>query len=526
MDTNRQKLRGMFMKKSIGKILLCLCTTFLVILMTITASAHSGRTDGSGGHNDNRNASGLGGYHYHCGGYPAHLHTDGYCPYTDVFPSSVQINAPKTTLKIGESVDLTATVYPSNACDDYVYWSTSNSSVATVSSGYVVAKQYGTAIITAETFNGKKRSVTITVKEITATKVTVSGLPEKEHYYIGDKFSLISSIIPENVDNPTIIWSSSDKKIATVSKKGKVELLAEGNVEIRATASNGVVGKAIINVEEKYVESVDIAEKKMDMLVLEDTTLKATVEPSDATHPELTWTVKDPSIVSVDENGKITAVSCGKTTITATSTNGVSDSIVVKVNEIKAESLEINGPSSVLVESNATFTWTIMPEDTTFKIVEWSVDDETVATISEEGILVAKKVGKVVVTAQQKDVSNTINVEILPIKVEDIIISTNTEEGISKGDTVSFFAEVLPANATYPDIEWGVSDTSVATIDENGVLTAIKGGSVIITATAGDGFSVEYEAFVSDPVLAVFGLGFMGVVIGAVVTIIVKKKKK
>jgi hypothetical protein len=46
------------------------------------AEAHSGRTDSSGGHKDNKNKSGLGSYHYHCGGYPAHLHTNGVCPYS------------------------------------------------------------------------------------------------------------------------------------------------------------------------------------------------------------------------------------------------------------------------------------------------------------------------------------------------------------------------------------------------------------------------------------------------------------
>lgn len=49
---------------------------------TITAQAHSGRTDGNGGHKDNHNKSGLGGYHYHCGGYDAHLHNNGVCPYS------------------------------------------------------------------------------------------------------------------------------------------------------------------------------------------------------------------------------------------------------------------------------------------------------------------------------------------------------------------------------------------------------------------------------------------------------------
>ena len=76
---------------------------FLIALLVIcslvaTVSAHSGRTDSSGGHKDNKNKSGLGSYHYHYGGYSAHLHTNGYCPYTDTFPSSVKISAEKTDL--------------------------------------------------------------------------------------------------------------------------------------------------------------------------------------------------------------------------------------------------------------------------------------------------------------------------------------------------------------------------------------------------------------------------------------------
>lgn len=54
----------------------------------ITAEAHSGRTDSRGGHRDNKNKSGLGSYHYHCGGYPAHLHPNGVCPYSGQSSSS------------------------------------------------------------------------------------------------------------------------------------------------------------------------------------------------------------------------------------------------------------------------------------------------------------------------------------------------------------------------------------------------------------------------------------------------------
>lgn len=63
-------------------------------LMVIVAEAHSGRTDANGGHKDNKNVSGLGSYHYHCGGYPAHLHENGVCPYAN---TSVNTEVPKTS---------------------------------------------------------------------------------------------------------------------------------------------------------------------------------------------------------------------------------------------------------------------------------------------------------------------------------------------------------------------------------------------------------------------------------------------
>lgn len=58
-----------------------------------TVSAHSGRTDSNGGHRDNRNVSGLGSYHYHCGGYPPHLHENGVCPYASGASSSSSTDA-------------------------------------------------------------------------------------------------------------------------------------------------------------------------------------------------------------------------------------------------------------------------------------------------------------------------------------------------------------------------------------------------------------------------------------------------
>ena len=66
------------MKKRISSfVIICI----FILTIPLTVFSHSGRTDSSGGHRDNKNKSGLGNYHYHCGGYPAHLHTYGGCPY-------------------------------------------------------------------------------------------------------------------------------------------------------------------------------------------------------------------------------------------------------------------------------------------------------------------------------------------------------------------------------------------------------------------------------------------------------------
>lgn len=73
-------------KRFVSMLAVCMLCTWMpqTVMDTpnlIVAEAHSGRTDGHGGHRDNKNKSGLGSYHYHCGGYPAHLHTNGVCPY-------------------------------------------------------------------------------------------------------------------------------------------------------------------------------------------------------------------------------------------------------------------------------------------------------------------------------------------------------------------------------------------------------------------------------------------------------------
>ena len=166
------------MKKNNKKTISILLTILTIISIGVNSYAHSGKTDSSGGHKDNNNKSGLGSYHYHCGGYPAHLHTNGVCPYsssstkttstvpTTIVVTDIKINENVTSMKEGESKKLTATITPNDATDKNITWKSSDESIATVSTtGEVVAKKYGTVDITATSSNGKTSTIKIDIKE-------------------------------------------------------------------------------------------------------------------------------------------------------------------------------------------------------------------------------------------------------------------------------------------------------------------------------------------------------------------------
>lgn len=307
----------------------------VICSLVTTVSAHSGRTDSSGGHKDNQNKSGLGSYHYHCGGYPAHLHTSGYCPYRDKFPSSVKVKAEKTVLGIGEEITLTATVSPSNACDKDVDWKSSDSSVVSIRNGVATAVGHGTATISASTFNDKVGKIKITVKEIEAEKLTISTPPTA--LFVGDTSKLVCTIAPDNVDNTTIIWGSSNTEVATVSSEGEVLAKSAGVTTISATASNGISTSFELKVQIREVVSVVIDTANLTLAVGEKARLNATTAPENATFPDLSWSSSNEDLLTVSKDGEITAIKCGVATITATSANGISNTIEIEIKETPTE---------------------------------------------------------------------------------------------------------------------------------------------------------------------------------------------
>lgn len=330
----------------------------LIVVLSMTAMAHSGRTDGSGGHRDNKNKSGLGSYHYHCGGYPAHLHKNGVCPYKSggsssssssgtskpktVYATRITAKSVPSKMNLGETALLEATVYPSNAEDKIITWESLNTGVLRVSStGKLTAVGAGTATITAKTERGTTKKFEITVNEVLAKSISITN--SGTEILVGDSKTLECKFSPENTSIKTVRWESSDESIISVSSLGKITANNHGKATITATHRN-LTDSIEIEVRPIKAESVTIVfpqeiEKNDDGIpkVKKETylLLMAEISPENASYKEVKWEVDNDTIASIDADGLFTAKEEGSVIVTASTKDGVigKTKIVIHSNE-------------------------------------------------------------------------------------------------------------------------------------------------------------------------------------------------
>lgn len=268
------------MKNKIKRLSKIIALLGILLAFPTTILAHSGKTDSSGGHKDKNNVSGLGSYHYHCGGYPAHLHDGGVCPYSGSAKSStttksttnnskastakaessteaknievenVILKASKSKIEINEELAIVATVTPISANNKSLTWKSSDNSIATVSSsGVVKAIKDGTVSITATSSNGKSDTLNITVNK-PKINVTELNLDESDiTLETGNENRIIANVLPYNATDKTIKWTSSNNEVARV-EDGKIKALKAGEVTITAETSSGIIKTCHVKVAE------------------------------------------------------------------------------------------------------------------------------------------------------------------------------------------------------------------------------------------------------------------------------------
>lgn len=258
------------------------------------------------------------------------------------------------------------------------------------------------------------------------------------------------------------------------------------------TAENGSARKYTVSLCTKAAVT-GVSLDKTEITVIEGyktETLTATVAPANAGNKAVTWTSADETIATVDENGVVTGLKEGTTTITVTTKDQEKSAeckVTVKAYET-VNSIELPVASSVKKNEMVTLNATVLPETAANKDVTWTSEDETIAKVDEDGVVTGLKEGYTTITATAKDerletsVTATciVTVEIVPL--ESISISPMKQVAVGKKKQAT--TKATPADASVQDVIWESSDEAVATVDKDGVITGIGAGSVTITATA------------------------------------------
>ena len=258
------------------------------------------------------------------------------------YVTGVTLNKSSISIAVGQSETLTATITPANATDKTVLWSSDNSSVAAVgNTGKVTTEGTGTATITVTTTDGEfSATCTVTVTHnaenktpddyaVTVTQPVTSVTLDKSSstIIVGGTDTLTATIAPYGATDSTVKWNSSNKNVATVDDNGNVNAVAAGTAKITVTTNDGrFIATCVVTVDTQPVTGIIIngnyAGGGFEVKVGQTYDLTTTIIPFNATNQAVTWSSNDPTVGTVDDNGKVTAVGVGTAFITAKTVDG------------------------------------------------------------------------------------------------------------------------------------------------------------------------------------------------------------
>lgn len=238
---------------------------------------------------------------------------------TNVYVKKIMLNKTKATVLSDKSVKLVAKVYPKNANNKKLLWTSSNKRIATVEKGVVVGLRKGTVKITVKSTDGSKLSaqcvVTVkqAVKNIKLNKTLITGRK-------GTKVTLKAKVTPTKADNRIVKWQSSNKKIATVNKKGVVTVKGKGCAVIKCTSGDGsgVYSKCVVNNSSK-AKSIKLNKKSAKISAGLGLKLKATVKGN---CKEVLWKSSNNKVATVTDSGIVKGIENSKAVISAQTMDG------------------------------------------------------------------------------------------------------------------------------------------------------------------------------------------------------------
>ncbi len=406
---------------------------------------------------------------------------------------SIYLNYYERSRYVGTTFTLVPTVNPSKATFPEVTWKSSNTKVAKVDkNGKVKALRTGTAIITCKSDDNPGVSATC----IVTVKVKTEGveLPTKKlTLYTSQTKTLKAEVLPSNATNKKVTWSSSNKSVATVSKSGKITAKKPGTTTITVkTKSGGYKATCKVTVK-KYVKLKSFKLNKTSVSVNDGKTytLKAVFSPSNASNKDLVWKSSNTKIATVSSKGVVKGIKPGTCTVSCRSKEtGKTVTCTVKIKKVEVKKI-LFAEKVYTVKQNKSLQLKahISPMNATNQKIKWKSSHPEFVKVSSKGKVTGLKLGKnATITATTVDGKKvaTCRVKVERVDVTGVKLNKTTASAFT-GGTVTLTPKLTPSKPSNSKVTWSSSDTKLATVSADGVVKALKAGTVVITCTTADG---------------------------------------
>lgn len=325
--------------------------------------------------------------------------------------------------------------------------------------------------------------------------------------YVGKTLKLQTAITRLNdtaIKSTRLLWSSDNPDIATVTKDGIIQAISTGQTEIHVCASdNQTISSSFEIIVRASAKTIGLSDADISLLLggeenTDKATIKASVLPEEAFDKSLSYSSSNTRIVEVDSNGNLQAISAGKAVVTVKSEDKSLSSVVsakcrITVNQA-ITSISVNEKTiKIGVGKRATIKAEVSPSSATHKRLNYISSDESIATVTANGIVTGIAPGSCKVTVKATDGSNA--EEYCDIVVNKLAtgLKTNVSNNqiyLVEGQETKVEYSVLPDDASDKSIHWSSSKYQVVDIypDENFItLKGKKEGFATITGTTKDG---------------------------------------
>ncbi len=412
---------------------------------------------------------------------------------------AIALNAMQKHLVIGDCFTLTATLSPENATNRNVIWKlVSGDAISLSNTGVIQAKKVGEALVRAEAADGSgiKAECKVVVKPRLVQAISLNAT--QKNLIIGDSFTLTATLSPENATNRNVIWKLVSGDAISLSNIGVIQAKKVGEALVRAEAvdGSGVSAECKVVVKPRLVQSISLNATQKEVIVGDSFTLTATLSPENATHRNVIWKLVSGDAISLSNTGVIQAKKVGEALVRAEAADGsgitAECKVVVKPRLVQAISLNATRKELIIGDS-FTLTATAIPENATNHNLIWKLVSGDAISLSNTGVIQAKKVGEALVRAEAADgsgVSAACKVVVKPRLVQEISLKLE-KDTVAVGEHFSVTANVLPKNATNSTLQWSVSAPLLLKHLGAGSFEALKTGSATITAQARDGSKQE-----------------------------------